>query len=123
MTDIYEQHKTAFARVSAYVILRNGERVATIAFKFPADGAGRLYAYVHWLGVPMVRGHAGGYGYDKRSAATYNAARKMSTTVEEGAALDTSPSRKAFYAALTTDDGHYFDRRLQDAGFTVLQAV
>lgn len=123
MTDVYEQHNAHFKAVSAYVILHNGDRVATIAFKFPADGAGRLYAYVHWRGVAMVRGHADGYGYDKRSAATYSAARKMSTTVEDGAALDTSPSRKAFYAALTTDDGQYWDNRLLKAGFTVLQAV
>lgn len=56
MTDIYDLHSKAFARVSAYVVLdKSGERVATVAFKFPADGAGRLYAYVHWIGVPMVR--------------------------------------------------------------------
>lgn len=59
MTKIYEQHDAAFSRVSAYVVARNGERVATIAFKFPADGAGRLWAYVHWLGLEMVRGIRG----------------------------------------------------------------
>lgn len=53
MTDIYKQHDTAFARVSGYVIAKDGERVATIAFKFPADGAGRLWAYVHWHTKPM----------------------------------------------------------------------
>ena len=42
MTDIYEQHDKAFSRVSAFVILDSkGERVATVAIKFPADGAGR----------------------------------------------------------------------------------
>lgn len=76
MSDIYDQHRAAFANVSAYVILRGGERVATIAFKFPRDGAGRLYAYVHWIGVPMVRGFAAGGGYDKRSAAVADAAQK-----------------------------------------------
>ena len=75
MPDIYDQHKAAFPNVSAYVILRGSEKVATIAFKYPRDGSGRLYAYVHWLGVPMVRGFAGGYGYDKQSAAFDSAAR------------------------------------------------
>ena len=70
MTDIYDQHAKAFAAVQAFVILdTSGERVATVALKFPRDGAGRLYAYVHLIGVEMVRAHAGGYGYDKRSAA------------------------------------------------------
>lgn len=123
MPDIYEQHKAAFSRVSAYVVLHNGVRVATVAFKFPADGAGRLYAYVHWIGVPMIRGFAGGYGYDKRTAAVEAAARKMCQTVEDGAALDTSPTRKAFHEAIASDDGSYWDRRLEKAGFTVLQAV
>jgi hypothetical protein len=118
MSDIYDLHSKAFARVSAYVVLHNGERVATIAFKFPADGAGRLYAYVHWLGVPMVRGFAGGYGYDKRSAAVADAVRKIPDDIagKDGA-------RQAFIEALERDSGSYWDRRLEAAGFTVLQAV
>lgn len=120
MADIYDQHQAAFAHVSAYVIARDGERVATIAFKFPADGAGRLYAYVHWLGVPMVRGFAGGYGYDKKSAAVADAIRK---TPEGFRHRDCSDKGEAFYSALAKDDGSYWDRRLQDAGFTVWQAV
>lgn len=46
MKTIYEQHEKAFTSVQAFVIAKNGERVATIAFKFPRDGAGRLYAYI-----------------------------------------------------------------------------
>lgn len=57
---VYQLHDKAFANVSAYVIAKDGERVATIAFKFPRDGAGRLYVYVHWFGLQMVRGWAGG---------------------------------------------------------------
>ena len=125
MTDIYDQHNKAFARVSAFVILKNGERVATIAFKFPADGAGRLWCYVHWLGWPMVRGYADGYGYDKRSAAVANAVNKM-------AVMPASPDQArdmkrdgqpAFEAALAKDDGHGWERHLRDAGFAVFQAV
>lgn len=134
MPDIYDLHAKAFQRVSAYVITHNGERVATIAFKFPADGAGRLYAYVHWLGVPMVRGFAGGYGYDKKSAACLDAVRK-SAIVENVKArasecmiapTDGRPwfdHAQAFCDALDTDDGQYWDRRLEKAGFTVWQAV
>lgn len=121
MTGIYDQHKAAFARVSAFVICRNGERVATIALKFPADGAGRLYAYVHWIGVPMVRGFSGGYGYDKRSAAIAEAARRINADVKPH---DTATDDKhRFIGALEKDDGEYWDTRLRLAGFEVLQAV
>ena len=128
MPDIYNQHKAAFAQVEAYVVCKGGERVATIAFKFPRDGAGRLYAYVHWIGLEMARGFAAGVGYDKRSAACAVAARKL-LTVFQGP--NTVPDRqraldggfKAFNEALATDGGTTFDRALREAGFTVCQAV
>lgn len=134
MSDIYDLHSKAFARVSAYVILHENTRVATIAFKFPADGAGRLYAYVHWLGVPMVRGFAGGYGYDKKSAAVADAVRKgklVSAIKARAAELQIAPTDgrpwhdhvAAFVEGLERDSGSYWDRRLEAAGFTVLQAV
>lgn len=130
MTDIYQQHRTAFASVSAYVILHEGRRVATVAFKYPRDGAGRLYAYVHWLGTPMVRGFAGGSGYDKCSAACASAAGKM-PDLSRGAYACGTPHHdaaeraafEAFRSALTKDDGHGWDAQLQRAGFRTLQAV
>lgn len=124
MTTIYEQFDKAFNRVSAYIVLdKEGECVAKIAFKFPADGAGRLYAYVHWLGVPMVRGFAGGYGYDKRTAAVANAQRNIMVREERDRAIFDNPRMKAFLAALEKDGGDYWDTKLHDAGFTVIQAV
>lgn len=117
MTDIYEQHDKAFSQVSAYVILKDGARVATVAFKFPKDGAGRLYAYVHWFGTQMVRGYAGGYGYDKRSAAVAEAARKLTQADMDQTGAST------FVQALCFDGGSYWDNRLMEAGFEVFQAV
>lgn len=123
MADIYELHTKAFARVSAYVIAHKGERVATIAFKFPADGAGRLYAYVHWLGVPMVRGFASGYGYDKRSAAVDRAQRNIMVRHEREREIFANPVMQRFLDALTDSDGQQWDNRLLKAGFEVWQAV
>src|SRR5574343_355367 len=74
MQKIYEQYEKAFSNVSAYVILKDSEYVATVAFKYPNDGAGRLWCYLHVLGLSMVRAYAGGYGYDKASAAFTSAA-------------------------------------------------
>ena len=124
MPDIYAQHEAAFSRVSAYVVLKDGEKVATIAFKFPADGAGRLFAYVHWVGVSMVRGFAGGYGYDKRTAAASAAVQKEVDAIDRATAGAINGQHwPAFSAALWKDGGETWDRKLEKAGFTVLQAV
>lgn len=120
MTDVYDHHKMHFGNVSAYCILHNGERVASIACKYPRDGAGRLYAYVHWLGVRMVRGFASGGGYDKCSAACNSAAQKLRPLLVEKPVGDPA---HAFLAALDKDDGSDWERHLRDAGFQVLQAV
>ena len=125
MPDIYDQHRAAFANVSAYIVMKNGERIASVAFKYPRNGAGRLYAYVHVFGTEMVRGFAGGYGYDKHSAAVEDAIRKAGST-EPGhlrsAWLDTVDAIRS--AILDTNaGGQYWDRRLRDAGYDVWQAV
>ena len=131
MPNIYDQHRAAFANVSAYVIIHDGRRVATIAFKYPRDGAGRLYAYVHWVGTPMARGFAGGGGYDKRSAAVAAAADKLPRELSrDNYACGTphhTPAERAAYAAFMhaarLDDGRDWDRKMRDAGFAVYQAV
>lgn len=127
MTDnstIYDQFDKAFNRVSAYVVLdKSGERVAKVAFKFPADGAGRLYAYVHWLGVRMVRGSASGCGYDKRSAAVAHAANQFYGKDDKLLHDDGNPLWHAFAYAIVRDGGEHWDTRLRSAGFTVIQAI
>lgn len=114
--NVYDLHDKAFAKVSAYIVVKGGERVATIAFKFPKDGAGRLFAYVHWIGTEMVRGFAGGYGYDKRTAACANATRKAVTANAGDDCL-------SFWQALSRDTGDYWYAQLRKAGFEVWQAV
>ncbi len=129
MTDIYDLHKTAFKSVSAYVILKDGERLATIAFKFPKDGAGRLWCYFHLIGQPMVRAYAGGYGYDKRSAAASNAidALKLDTKdsyVTQEARATYQTEIDALKALLTPQmDSDDWNNVLRKAGYQVLQAV
>jgi hypothetical protein len=120
MHDIYTQHDAAFRKVEAFVIVKGGERVATIAFKHPASGEGRLYAYVHWFGIEMVRGLASGYGYDKRTAACASAANQMKG---EPATPDSHSDWEAFRSALALNGGHHWDSALRNAGFTVWQAV
>jgi hypothetical protein len=121
MSNIYDQHQAAFRNVSAYVILKNGERVATIAFKWPRGE--RLYAYVHWIGVEMTRGHANGGGYDKRSAAVASAVNKMGVNTRVEPLGDEMSAHVDFMRATSRDDGHEWHNRLRNAGFDVVQAV
>lgn len=128
MSDIYKLHEKAFSSVSAYVILKGGERVATVAFKFPKDGAGRLYCYFHLIGLPMVRAYVGGYGYDKRSAAVSSAIDMVKlapkSEYESEATRATYQSEIDTLKALTPAmDAGNWDRVLVDAGYQVLQAV
>jgi hypothetical protein len=118
MTDIYGQHTAAFSTVSAYVIVRDGARVGTIAFKYPRDGAGRLYAYVHFHGTEMVRGFAAGGGYDKHSAACASAARAIVYKIGER-----PDYLEHFVTALAEDDGFSWHHHLRVAGFSVWQAI
>lgn len=129
---IYDLHDKAFLNVSAYVIMKDGERVATIAFKFPKDGAGRLYAYVHFIGAEMVRDYAGGYGYDKRTAAVQHAAAKIppyrngEEHISEHYRLHAEKINEgiqAFQNALKDIGGQDWNDALRVAGYTVLQAV
>jgi len=117
---IYDQHDKAFKNVQAFVVMKGTERVATIAFKFPADGAGRLYAYVHWFGAEMVRGFANGYGYDKKSAACESASDCNKPIWGNGRI---PAEQDHFWRAINNVGGSTWDRRLRDAGFNVFQAV
>ncbi|UYO47791.1 hypothetical protein KQX64_17685 [Rhodopseudomonas palustris] len=125
MSDIYRLHDRAFKDVAAYVVLNGArERVATVAFKFPRDGAGRLYAYVHWIGLEMVRGYACGYGYDKRTAACASAAQRIAIGNLTGDQWTNKRNEAtAFVEALADDGGWSWDRQLEARGFTVFQAV
>jgi hypothetical protein len=131
MSDIYEQHEAAFRRVSAYVVLdQSGELVARVAIHFPRDGAGRLYAYFHLMGVRMVRAHAAGYGYDKSTAAVERAI--LSIPSYDGPAIDPADSdygrallahRDVMRRVAVAMNGEDWTRALEAVGYRVVQAV
>ena len=128
MTKIYEQHEKAFNNVSAFIILKDGERVATVAFKYPKDGMGRLWCYLNVLGLPMVRGYAGGCGYDKASAAFLDAA-KAQTVVKQPEYMGEDTFNRlgahavSIYEACAARDGYGWQCNVTDAGYIVLKAV
>lgn len=121
MSSIYDTHEKTFRDVAAYVVTNTatGERVATVAFKYARSGL-RTTCFLHVLGVPMVRAHASGGGYDKASAAVYGAVKRMK--VAEGVSPLAEAYMQTFKRAIT-DGGKSWDRELRDAGFNVFQAV
>jgi hypothetical protein len=122
MTKIYDQHDAAFSRVSAYAVLHDGKPVAKVAFKFAASGL-TTYAYVHWTGLQMTRGRAGGGGYDKCSAAVAAAVSRSTNPGEDVMPARDGEAWDTFRAALAKDDGAHWDNRLRSAGFDVFQVV
>lgn len=123
---IYDQHDKAFNQVSAFIITDGKERIATVAFKFPRDGAGRLQCFLHVLGLPMVKGIANGYGYDKKSAAFADAA-KLQYEVKLESWQDITGYDAQYADAKKIRDclseGDSWDNDLRKAGFIVMQAV
>lgn len=111
--NIYEKHNAAFPLVGAGVIVSNGEKKGTIAFKFPKDGAGRLTCFLHIHGYAMVQGTASGYGYDKKAAAFESACRFL----DDESLLE--------FPSLSKMDckGGGFDDALGLAGFSYWSAV
>ena len=116
MTDIYTLHDAAFRQVSAYVIAKDGERVATVALKH----AGALTAYVHLVGVEMTKGQARGGGYDRASAAVADAIGKIRASDDD---IAVNAHRIAMRLAVTGMDAGQWTRELERQGFTVWQAV
>ena len=131
MTKIYDQHDQAFRFISAFAILKDGNHVANVSIKFPKDGAGRLWAYVHFLGLEMARDFAGGYGYDKRTPAVKRAAEKIPPYLADDLsqkwqierAEDINKKLSDFKAAFENVGGKYWADALRDAGFTVCNVV
>lgn len=126
---IYDQHAQAFRLVSSYIIFNSKmERVATVAFKYPRDGAGILWCYLHVIGLPMVRANAGGYGYDKASHA-FDKACLLQAKVEledwqtKDAYQDRFDIANDFVNAMEGRDGYDWDHNLQEAGYKVFRAI
>lgn len=116
MTKIYEQFDAAFKKINAYAVLKNGNHVANINIKYPNDGMGRIFAYVHILGLEMVRDFAGGCGYDKKDTAIKAAVGKINTNEKSNAAI----SAKEMQVALSQGN---WERELEKAGFTVIRVI
>lgn len=75
MTTVYDKFDKHFAQTSAWVIVNEqGEQVGKMVAKYPKDGMGKLYLYLHLHGSEMVQVSVSGCGFDKLSVAVQKAA-------------------------------------------------
>lgn len=117
MTDIYNKHDTAFRNVSAFAILKDGKHVANVTLKH----GNAVTAYVHWIGLEMTSGRAGGGGYDRASAAVSDAARK---TRGGDAAKSVQLSADHFIGILIEKtDSARWQNALEANGYTVCNVI
>ena len=104
MTTVYEQNEKHFALVRAYVIVNaKGEHVGLMNCKYPKDGMGKLYAYLHLFGSTMKVTTVSGCGYDKLGAALY----KHSKTYTQDQECDFKQEQLDFLKALESCDSGF----------------
>lgn len=83
MTTVYDKFDKHFTLVSAWVIVNEqGDQVGKMAAKYPKDGMGKLYLYLHLHGSKMVQVSVSGCGFDKLSVAICNAAMDYAKDLE-----------------------------------------
>ena len=74
MNTVYNKFDKHFAQASAWVIVNEqGDQVGKMAAKYPKDGMGKLYLYLHLYGSEMVQASVSGCGFDKLSVAIQKA--------------------------------------------------
>ena len=126
----WQKFDNAFKQVSAFVVMdqETMQPIAKIALKFPSDGAGRVNAYIHLIGMEVQYGYARGYGYDKRTASIIDAASHCNDIwaqqIKSGHVSLTSVQQN-FINLLLSDDaqGGWQEVINHNNGFIVIQAV
>ena len=126
----WQKFDNAFKQVSAFVVMDRDtmQPIAKIALKFPSDGAGRVNAYIHLIGMEVQHGYAGGYGYDKRTASIISAVSNCNDIwaqqIKSGHVSLTSGQQNLINLLLSDDaQGGWLEVINQDNGFVVIQAV
>ena len=126
----WQKFDNAFKQVSAFVVMDRDtmQPIAKIALKFPSDGAGRVNAYIHLIGMEVQHSYAGGYGYDKRTASIISAVTNCNDIwaqqIKSGHVSLTSVQQN-FINLLLSDDaqGGWLEVINHNNGFIVTQAV
>lgn len=120
-TSVYDKHSKHFAQVSAYVIIDSeGTQKGTMSIKYPKDGAGKLYLYLHLHGLQMVQVSVSGCGFDKLSVAVQKAA---DTYVKQNLGNDKLNVQDLDFLKALCNVNHDFDRFNNYGTYKFLQAL
>jgi len=128
-TAVYNWSARAFRGVRAWVIVEkySGKHIANVSMKYPQDGSGRLYVYLHIIGLDMVRGSAAGGGYDKGSAAMEKATEAVKAPafelLENERYCTIDRHRRTIADTMAKNGGWAWQDRIEAAGYAVFQAV
>ena len=119
MTTVYEKNAKHFELVRAYVIVNaKGEQVGLLNAKYPKDGMGKLYVYLHLFGSSMKVVTVSGCGYDKLGAALY----KLGKTYAEDQENELKQGSIEFLKALESCDSD-FDSLATYGNYKFLRAI
>lgn len=128
--------RTEFDRVTAddnaWAIFKGSEPVAKVFIRYGGRSSPNgltVRAFVHVLGLPMVRGISRGGGYDMKSAAVISACEHLPDSKPShipgiGDVLLCGNEAQAVTSLQAIKDaGHTWDQQLTAMGFTVFQVV
>lgn len=103
-SNVYDQNAKHFALVKAYAIVNEqGEQVGLLNCKYPKDGMGKLYVYLHLFGSTMKVVTVSGCGFDKLGTALY----KHSTTYQQEQENELKQDTIEFLKALESCDSGF----------------
>lgn len=112
------------ADLHAWSVTKDGEQVARIVVRYGGRSSPNgltVRAFVHVLGLPMVRGIARGGGYDMKTAAIWGACLNLPMIgpgnmlrAQQPGVCDTVDAFKAL-----RDQGHDIPHQLRELGYTV----
>lgn len=120
-TSVYDKHAKHFAQVSAYVIIDSeGDQKGIMTVKYPKDGAGKLYLYLHLRGSEMVQVSVSGCGFDKLSVAVQKAADAY---VKQNLGNDKLTVQDLDFLKALCDVNHDFSPWIMYGSYKFLQAI
>lgn len=126
----WQKFDNAFKSISAFVVMdtETMQPIAKIALKYPNDGAGRLNAFIHIIGIEVQHGYAGGYGYDKQTASIISAICKCNEVwaqqIKSGHVNLTSAQQKFINLLLSEKAQSGWQEVINhNNGFSVIQVV
>ena len=121
MTTVYDKFDKHFTQASAWVIVNEqGEQVGKMAAKYPKDGMGKLYLYLHLHGSEMVQVSVSGCGFDKLSVAIQKAADSF---VKKNLGNDKLNSQDLNFIQALCDIDHDFSTWDMYSTYKFMQAI